>query len=181
MKTVGVLGLQGCVSNHFKHLKMCGVNFKSIKTVKEILECDAYILPGGESSVMLKLLSEFNLTDVLIKELKKKPFWGICAGCILVAKSVTNPTQHSFDLIDLHVKRNAYGRQNESFKTKINNYEVSFIRAPIITSTAEKVLASFENNPVWVANDKCMVTTFHPELNNDAPSPMHRFFCDMIS
>lgn len=185
MKTVGILGLQGCVKPHFKHLKDCKVNFLAIKNEKEILKCDAYILPGGESTTMLKLLDAFNIKNTLKKELTKKPFWGICAGSILIAKTVKNPIQESFNLMDITIVRNAYGRQNDSFKTHIEGYEVDFIRAPLIESVSKdtKIISVINDNPIWVIdykNNFKMATTFHPELNEITPSPMHKFFCKNI-
>ena len=178
---IGVLALQGAVELHKAHIEACGAEYRAVKTPAGFAQVDAFILPGGESTTMLKLIENFNLWDVLATEFSKKPVWGICAGSILMASKVINPAQKSFGLLPITVERNGYGRQLESHYAKINGYEVSFIRAPIITEAGGgvEILASHDNKPVWVQSGDKIASTFHPELNKQYPSPMHKHFIDL--
>lgn len=175
---IGVLALQGAVEPHKPHIEACGAEFRGVKTPEQFAEVDGFILPGGESTTMLKLIDRFGLWDVLSDQFSKKPVWGICAGSILLAQTVTNPSQKSFGVLPITIQRNGYGRQLESHHTDINGYTVSFIRAPIIIETTKdvEILASHDNTPVWVQKGKAMATTFHPELTRTYPSPMHKHF-----
>jgi pyridoxal 5'-phosphate synthase pdxT subunit len=178
---IGVLALQGAVQPHKPHIEAAGGVFKAVKTPEDFREVDGFILPGGESTTMLKLIENFDLWDELKKEFTKKPVWGICAGSILIAKNVSSPAQKSFGLMDISVERNAYGRQLNSHHEEIEGYTVSFIRAPKITKAngSSEVLAKQGGLPVWVQSGKYMATTFHPELTLAYPSPMHRKFIEM--
>ncbi len=180
---IGVLALQGAVEPHKLHIEACGAEFKAVKTAKDFERVDAFILPGGESTTMLKLIDNFNLWDILKEQFTNKPVWGICAGSILLAETVLNPAQKSFGLLPMTIERNGYGRQLESHYAKIEGYEVSFIRAPVITEIEGniEVLATHENTPVWVKCGNIMATTFHPELTANYPSPMHKAFIDLIN
>ncbi len=179
---IGVLALQGAVMPHKQHIESCGAEFRTVKTAKDIEDADAYILPGGESTTMLKLIDNFGLWDVLNDNFAKKPVWGICAGSILMAQTVTNPAQKSFGLLPMTVQRNGYGRQLDSHHTEINGYTVSLIRAPVITEIANdvEILASYDDTPVWVQKGNKMASTFHPELTMEYPSPMHKAFIDLL-
>ncbi len=181
--TIGVLALQGAVDLHRPHIEACGAIFAAVKTPKQFEAADALILPGGESTTMLNLIERFGLWDTLAEQFAKKPVWGICAGSILLAQTVTNPAQKSFGLLPITVQRNAYGRQLDSHHAKINNYAVSLIRAPIITKTADdvEILAKHEDIPVWVRKGNIFASTFHPELTKQYPSPMHQLFYDSIT
>jgi pyridoxal 5'-phosphate synthase pdxT subunit len=161
---------------------VCGAEFRAVKTAAQFDDVDAFILPGGESTTMLKLIDNFGLWDALARNFKTKPVWGICAGCILIASRVESPAQKSFGLLPMTVQRNGYGRQIDSHHGDIEGYPVSFIRAPVITAVEKvaEVLAKVDDHPVWVRHGKVMVTTFHPELTLDFPSPMHKTFVDMI-
>jgi len=110
------------------------------------------------------------------------PVWGVCAGCILLARDVRHPAQWSFGCLDIEVERNAYGSQIQSHGDVIDGYPVAFIRAPVIRSTGPgvEVLAWHREAPAWVRGGKTMATTFHPELGLVPPSPMHRAFVDLI-
>ena len=180
--TIGILALQGAVELHRLHLEAAGAHFCAVKTPEQFDKVDAFIIPGGESTTMLKLINNFNLWEPLTQNFKSKPVWGICAGAILMAEKVTNPQQKSFALLPMTVQRNGYGRQLESHKTPINDYEVSFIRAPIITETDNtiEIKAKHNDDPVWVENGPYMATTFHPELTMNFPSPMHKAFVDLV-
>ncbi len=179
---IGVFALQGAVGPHRPHIDACGAEFRAVKTEEEFNAVDALILPGGESTTMLKLIDNFGLWDSLARNFKTKPVWGICAGCILIASRVESPAQKSFGLLPMTVQRNGYGRQIDSHHKDIEGYPVSFIRAPVITAVEKgaEVLAKVDDYPVWVRHGKVMVTTFHPELTLDFPSPMHKTFVDMI-
>lgn len=179
---IGVLALQGAVLPHKAHIEACNASFQAVKTAEQIASVDALILPGGESTTMLKLINRFNLWDTLKSAIETKPAWGICAGAILLAETVTNPTQESFSALPMTVRRNGYGRQLDSSLAKINGYTVSFIRAPIIEHVTKdiEVIATHNDTPVWVKKGRVMATTFHPELTFETPSPMHQEFINMV-
>ncbi|MGH1378571.1 MAG: pyridoxal 5'-phosphate synthase glutaminase subunit PdxT [Alphaproteobacteria bacterium] len=179
---IGVLALQGAVTPHKPHIEACGAQFKAVKTKEDFEKVDAFIIPGGESTTMLKLIERFELWDILTEQFEKKPVWGICAGSILMAEKVENPSQRSFGLLPISIQRNGYGRQLDSHHAPINGYNVSFIRAPIITDISADVtiLASHENSPVWVEYGNKIASTFHPELTMDYPSTMHKHFINLI-
>lgn len=178
MTVVGLLALQGCVEHHRRHIESLGVNTRLIRYPEDCSGIAGYIIPGGESSTMLKLISANGLDVVLIREWQQKPVWGICAGAILIANNVRSPAQKSFALMDYNIVRNAYGSQIMSRCDQIDDYNVAFIRAPIIeyVGSSVTVLAYHNSIPTWVRNDMHMATTFHPELNNCAPSPMHTYY-----
>lgn len=177
---IGVLALQGAVDLHCPHIEAAGGEFMAVKRPQQFEEIDAFILPGGESTTMLKLIDRFNLWEPLAENFQKKPVWGVCAGTILLAETVLNPAQKSFALLPAIVERNAYGRQIDSHYGSVDRYEVSFIRAPIIQSVKDgvSVRAEADGRPVWVIYNNIMATTFHPETNTAFPSPMHRHFVD---
>ncbi len=189
---IGCLALQGAVELHRPHIEGLGAEFRAVKTPAQFDEVDAFILPGGESTTMLKLIERFDLWNTLAAQFKAKPVWGICAGSILMADKVhysfervenqNGEVQKSFGLLDMTVERNGYGRQLESHGAKIDGYEVSFIRAPIIKDLSKDidVIASHDGDPVWVRYGRYMATTFHPELTLDHPSPMHQAFVDLV-
>ena len=142
-----------------------------MRTAGDLAQCDALIIPGGESTTMWKLLEMQQLTDPLRAFADGKPIYGSCAGAIVLASQVTHPEQASLGIMDIAVERNAYGRQIDSriatVKAPDGEMEAVFIRAPIIRRTGPKVeiLASYGGNPVWVEQGRHMVTTFHPELS----------------
>lgn len=178
---IGVLALQGAVEPHKKHIEAAGAEFRAVKMPEQFDEVDGFILPGGESTTMLKLIDAFGLWETLEKNFKQKPVWGICAGSILMAKTVTSPAQKSFGLLPITVQRNGYGRQLDSHHVEINGYPVSLIRAPVITDAANtNVLAQHDGTPVWVQSGNYIASTFHPELTLDFPSPMHKAFIDLV-
>ncbi|MBF0314931.1 MAG: pyridoxal 5'-phosphate synthase glutaminase subunit PdxT [Oligoflexia bacterium] len=180
--TIGVLALQGCVLPHKFHIEGHGACFKEVRAKEDLDGIDGLILPGGESSSMLKLIREFSLEEDLKAAFARMPVWGVCAGAILLAKQVESPRQWSFALCDITIERNAYGRQLDSFNATIDNYPVAFIRAPIIRSVGQDVEthALFKEHPVWVKSDTVMITTFHPELYQERPSSFHLEFIQLI-
>jgi 5'-phosphate synthase pdxT subunit len=184
MKTVGVLALQGDFGAHCRAVERAGGRAVEVRTAAEMEACDALILPGGESTTMLKLLDMESLTEPLRQFGTSKPVLGSCAGAILMARDVSHPSQPSLNLMDIAVERNAYGRQIDSRIAKLaledGEMEAVFIRAPIIrrVSPDAHVLASYQGNPVWVDQGRHTVTTFHPELTPD--SRVHRRFLDQL-
>ena len=180
MKTVGILALQGDFDAHRKAVERSGGRAVEVRSAAELNACDGLIVPGGESTTMLKLLEIENLTEPLRQFAGRKPVFGTCAGAILLAHSVTSPAQPSLDLIDIDVERNAYGRQIDSRITRVqagaDEMEAVFIRAPRIlrVGAGGKILATYQGDPVWVEQGRHMVTTFHPELTSD-PRVHERF------
>lgn len=179
---IGVLALQGAVMPHKAHIEAAGGEFRAVKTAADFAAVDGFILPGGESTTMLRLIDRFGLWDILSGEFAKKPVWGICAGCILIAQTVKNPAQKSFGLLPITVTRNGYGRQLDSHHETVNGYTVSFIRAPIIEEIGAdvEVLATHRGQSVWVQKGNVMASTFHPELTLEYPSPMHQAFLKLF-
>lgn len=183
-KVIGILAVQGDFAMHARMLDQIGVPWKLIKHVEDIAGADALILPGGETTTMLKFLIERKLADA-IKGFAKdnKPVFGTCAGAILMAKEVLNPEQERLGLIDISIERNAYGRQVDSSVQQGECPEISgrtvemiFIRAPIIRRVGEgvKVLGRSGGLPVLVEQDNLLAATFHPELTED--QTIHRYF-----
>jgi 5'-phosphate synthase pdxT subunit len=185
MKTIGILALQGDFDAHREAVERAGGRPIEVRTAQELNACDGLIVPGGESTTMLKLLEIENLIEPLRQFAARKPVFGTCAGAILLAHSVTKPAQPSLDLIDIDVERNAYGRQIDSRITRVqagaNEMEAVFIRAPKIlrVGSGGKTLATYNGDPVWVEQGRHMVTTFHPELTAD--SRVHRRFLEKVT
>ncbi len=187
MKTVGVLALQGDFEAHRKAIERAGARAVEVRTAEQMNACDGLILPGGESTTMLKLLGLENLLEPLREFGQKKPIYGTCAGAILIAREVSHPAQPSLDLMDIGVERNAYGRQVDSHISKLKledngggDLEAVFIRAPIIrrVGSGVRVLARHNGDPVWVEQGRHMATTFHPELTGDAR--VHQHFVEKL-
>jgi 5'-phosphate synthase pdxT subunit len=173
MKTIGILALQGDFDAHRKAIERAGGRAVEVRTAAQLDSCDGLIVPGGESTTMLKLLDIESLTGPLRQFAARRPVFGTCAGAILLAHAVTGPVQPSLDLIDIDVQRNAYGRQIDSRVARVDaggqEMEAVFIRAPKIlrVGAGGKVLATYNGDPVWVEQGRHMVTTFHPELTSD--------------
>lgn len=174
---VGVLSFQGGIIEHLNQIKALGHTGVEVKKEKDLDDIDAIILPGGESTTIGKLLK---ITG-LIKSLKEKienglPTWGTCAGMILLANEVEGQEEKYLQLMDIKVKRNAFGTQIDSFKTykvieKISKDEMElvFIRAPYITEVKDnvRILCKVDDKIVAARQDNIIVTSFHPELTND--------------
>jgi pyridoxal 5'-phosphate synthase pdxT subunit len=181
MKKVGVLALQGDFAAHGAALERAGAESVFVRERSQFADLDGMVLPGGESTTMLKLLHYDELFDALLEFGRRKPVFGTCAGAILLASDVSNPAQESLGLMDLSVERNGYGRQIDSRVTEIDpdpdfaqrtapgKLEAVFIRAPIIrrTGAGAKVLARYAGDPVLVEQGPHLVATFHPELTAD--------------
>ncbi|MCB0318243.1 MAG: pyridoxal 5'-phosphate synthase glutaminase subunit PdxT [Bdellovibrionales bacterium] len=183
MTKPGILALQGCVDPHISFFNKLGVNCIEIKNSIQLARIDRIILPGGESSTMLKLLKANKLFVDLKNFITDHPTWGICAGAILLAKTVENPTQESFNAINIKATRNFYGSQLNSFKSNLELFgksvDVDFIRAPKLDplSKGVEILASLDQQPVLLKSKNIIASSFHTELGND--EIMHDFFLKM--
>lgn len=185
-KRIGVLALQGDFEAHRKALERAGAEPLEVRSADQLSELDGLVIPGGESTTMLKLLKEEDLLDSLRAFGQSRPIFGTCAGAILLASHVSNPAQESLSLMDIDIERNGYGRQIDSRIAQLQpegvegEMEAVFIRAPIITRVGKdaKVLAHYEGNPVLVEQGRHLVATFHPELTSD--STIHRMFLEKV-
>jgi len=186
---IGVLALQGDFALHAKALEKCGVEAVEVRKPIELDEVDGLIMPGGESTTLLKLMDAWNFAPALEKfHSAGKPIFGTCAGLIILAREVENPKQFSLGLIDVTVERNAYGRQRESFEAsgtlrledRPAQLEMVFIRAPRIKRVGPgvEVLAEHGGEAVMARQDRVLVATFHPELTDS--TVVHRYFCDVV-
>ena len=193
---IGVLALQGDFDRHAKALARCGVSrSEEIQAVEvrkpaELADVDGLIIPGGESTTLLKLMEAWGFVPALEKfHAEGRPIFGTCAGLILLARDVDNPRQFSLDFIDVGVERNAYGRQRESFEARGSAsledrptpVEMVFIRAPRIRRVGAGVetLAHHADEPVLARQGSVLVATFHPELTDDPT--IHEYFCAMVA
>jgi pyridoxal 5'-phosphate synthase pdxT subunit len=183
-KTVGILAVQGDFEMHSKALERLGAAWKLVKEPRDLEGVAGLIMPGGESTTMLKFFNEEGLGKA-VKDFaaKDKPIFGTCAGAILLAKEVTNPPQESLSLLDISIERNAYGRQIDSSVARgacpeiaDHPVEMVFIRAPIIRRVGEgvRVLGRSGGLPVLVEQGAILAATFHPELTQD--ETVHRYF-----
>jgi len=174
---VGILALQGDVSEHAQVLTDLGADAVEVRTPQQLPAVDALVLPGGESTTMSKLLESSGLFDVVAARLAEgMPAFGTCAGMILLASEVLDgrPDQRSFGVIDLAVRRNAFGSQVDSFEAELDVDGVGrvpavFIRAPYVERAGEsvEVLARVDDHPVLCRQGSVLVAAFHPELSGD--------------
>lgn len=174
---IGVLALQGDFEAHAAALRRAGAEAMEVRTKADLAQVDGLVIPGGESTTMLKLMGYYDLFEPLRDFGAGKPIFGTCAGAILLASEVLNPAQASLNLVDMAIERNAYGRQLDSRVVKLAGHaldgdgdlEAVFIRAPIIRRVGEngQVLAAYHDDPVLVDYGRHMVATFHPELSDD--------------
>ena len=171
---VGVLALQGDFAAHRRRLEELGAEVVEVRKPEQLDQIDGLVIPGGESSTFLKLLGEYGF-EKLNDFVHSKPVFGTCAGSILLAKDVENPSQQGLNAIDITVRRNAYGRQIDSailtLATKLGPepLEQVYIRAPRIERVGPgvEVLAERDGYPVLVRQGNVMAATFHPELSDD--------------
>jgi len=192
MKKVGVLSLQGDFAAHGEALARAGAEPVYVRDPEQLAGIDGLVIPGGESTTMLKLLRFEGWMDQLAEFGRVKPIFGTCAGAILLAKDVSNPAQESLGLMDIGVERNGYGRQVDSRVTSLDpepdfarrtapgKLEAVFIRAPIIrrVGNGARVLASYAGDPVLVEQGRHLAATFHPELTGDAR--VHELFLEKL-
>lgn len=183
---IGVLAIQGDYAAHALALVEAGAEPREIRNPEELDAIDALVLPGGESTTMLKFLEKRNFFEALREFCIRKPVFGTCAGSILLAREVRNPAQRSLGVLDAVVERNSYGRQIDSTietaETSLSGgpLEMVFIRAPKISHVGEgvEVLATEGSDPVAVRQGSAMAATFHPELSED--TRVHRAFLNMV-
>ena len=192
MKKVGVLSLQGDFAAHGAAIARAGAEPVYVRQPEQFRDIDGLVIPGGESTTMLKLLHSDGLMDALAEFGRHKPVFGTCAGAILMATEVWNPPQESLAMMDIAVERNAYGRQIDSRVTVLDpepefqkrtapgKLEAVFIRAPVIrrVNGGGKVLARYAGDPVLVEQGRHLVATFHPELTADAR--VHALFLEKL-
>jgi len=186
---IGVLALQGDFDRHAEALARCGVEAVEVRKPAELADVDGLIIPGGESTTLLKLMDAWGFVPALERfHAEGRPIFGTCAGLILLARDVENPRQFSLDFIDVGVERNAYGRQRESFEAhgsasldgRATPVEMVFIRAPRIRRVGAGVetLARHGDEAVLARQGSVLVATFHPELTDDPT--VHEYFCSMV-
>ena len=184
---IGVLALQGAFEEHIKKLEELGVEAYEIRQLRDLDEKpDGLIIPGGESTVMSKLLDDLGMREKILDYAKGgMPVFGTCAGLILMSKETGDPHCNGLKLVDCTAKRNAYGRQLGSFDTVgefkgLGKIPMVFIRAPYISSADDGVdiLAEVDGKAVAARQGNFLVTAFHPELTDDLS--VHRYFVDMV-
>lgn len=184
---IGVLAMQGAYREHLQMLKTLGVEAIDVRYEQDIDNIDGLIIPGGESTTMGKLIKTLGLYDKLKSRIQNgMPVWGTCAGMILLAKNIVNESYNHLAVMDINVRRNAYGRQLGSFETKApvngigDDIDMVFIRAPYIESVGEniEVLSTVDGNIVAAQEGNMLVTSFHPELTEDLR--VHKYFINIV-
>jgi 5'-phosphate synthase pdxT subunit len=186
---IGVLALQGAVAEHIQMLSTLGAEALPVRLPSELNGLDALIIPGGESTTISKLLSDYGLMEP-IRRLAKNgfPIFGTCAGLVLLAKKVPNLQIESIGVMDIEVERNAFGRQVDSFEADLKipalhngTFHGIFIRAPIIEKAERgvEVLCQLNGKPVAVRQGKLLACAFHPELTDDLR--LHKYFLDLVT
>ena len=185
---IGVLALQGAFAAHSDCLASIGVQSVEVRTLEQLNSVDALLMPGGESSTMSQLLESSGLFDPISARIADgMPVFGTCAGMILLASEIIDgrSDQRSFSAIDISVRRNAFGRQVDSFEGTINSsvgdFQGIFIRAPRIERVGDgvEVLGSINKEPVLVRQGNVLAASFHPELSNDAR--LHEYFVSITA
>lgn len=182
---MGVLALQGDFIEHMNIFKKLGINAVEVRLPSDLKDIDGLIIPGGESTTIAKLMVEYGLDKAIIEKYNKgMPIYGSCAGAIILAKEIDNE-QPKLGLMDISVRRNAYGRQIDSFEADLyidglGKIKGIFIRAPLIDNVFNgvKVLSRFDSYPIMAEQGHLLVTTFHPELTDDIK--VHKYFVDMV-
>lgn len=186
-RCVGVLALQGAFREHVAAVSRLGVAAREVRQLKDMDGIDAMIIPGGESTTMGKLLNEWHMLEPLRERIMQgMPVYGSCAGLILLCRTIENSDQPRLGVLDATVRRNAFGRQVDSFETELSMPEVGadtvpavFIRAPVIISVGPevRVLAEVKGQAVAVRQNNILATSFHPELTPD--TRLHSYFLNM--
>jgi 5'-phosphate synthase pdxT subunit len=186
---VGVLALQGDFAKHIEVLRSLGVETQEIRKPEDLAECDGLIIPGGESTVIMRQIDRIGMRQPLVEFAGQKPIFGTCAGLILMSKEVEGASIQPLQLLDVKVERNAFGRQVESFRACVSLeltpehskvFPAFFIRAPRIRACKEgvQVLATFEEEPILVRQGHHLGASFHPELTSDPQ--VHQYFIEII-
>lgn len=192
MVKVGVLALQGAFREHVKSLKACGAEVVEVRMPHDLDEIAGLVIPGGESTTIGKLLIEWEIMAPLKnRALQGMPIWGTCAGLILLCDDIVKSNQPRIGLLHATVKRNAFGRQRESFETDIAlsacgqaliaPFHAVFIRAPLIEKVESdvQILGQINDRIVMVRQKNLLASSFHPELTNDLR--LHQYFLNMIT
>jgi 5'-phosphate synthase pdxT subunit len=184
---IGVLALQGDFQAHLAQLRRLGASCGEVRSCAQLARADALVIPGGESTTLWRLLQVLELEEPLRAWLAEgRPVFGTCAGAILLAREILGPDRAGFGALDIAVRRNAYGRQIDSFLARAEHtaagfegLECLFIRAPIFERLGPgvRVLAEVRGRPVWVQEGRAMAATFHPELTHDLR--VHRAFLEL--
>jgi 5'-phosphate synthase pdxT subunit len=186
---IGVLAVQGAVREHVRAITDIGADAVEVRLPRDLVDLDALILPGGESTTMRRLIDEYGLRQPITALARGgAPMLGTCAGMILLAERITDGDEPVFGMLDIGVRRNGYGRQLDSFEADLDVPAIGdeplhgvFIRAPIVADVgaAVEVLARDpDGNPVAVRQGRVLATAFHPELTNDRR--MHRLLLELI-
>ncbi len=186
MTKIGVLALQGCIEPHIQHLHRLGVSTVEVRRKADLEGIDGLILPGGESTTMLRLLQREDFFSSLSDFVSRTPTLGICAGAILLAKEVAHPQQASLEAINIRAERNAYGSQRESFQTEVviegvaSPVLVDFIRAPKLIPLSESVsvLSRHGDDAVLVREGHIFCSAFHTELTEN--SVLHEMLLEVV-
>lgn len=187
--TIGVLALQGDFEAHLRMLQRCGVQGREVRTVQQLQEVDGLIIPGGESTTIMKLMQRYGLDETIRRRAGEgMPIYGTCAGLIVMAREIEGyPEQPRLELLDVTVARNAFGRQVDSFEVDLPVSKLGelplravFIRAPVVTRAGEQVevLASLDGKGVLVQQANLLGSAFHPELTDDLR--LHRYFVELV-
>jgi len=184
---IGVLAIQGNYASHAQALTEAGAAPVEVRKPEQLTGIDGLVLPGGESTTMLKFLEKHRFFETLQEFCRSKPVFGTCAGVILLAHEVLNPAQRSMGVLDAVVERNAYGRQIDSVivtaETSLAGgpLEMVFIRSPRISKIGPgvEVLATRDGFPVLVSQGRILAATFHPELSHDRR--VHRLFVESVA
>ncbi|ELK46769.1 pyridoxal 5'-phosphate synthase glutaminase subunit PdxT [Halobacillus sp. BAB-2008] len=176
MTTIGVLGLQGAFREHVRSVEASGAEAVVVKKKEQLEQIDGLIIPGGESTTIRRLIDKYDFLEP-IRQFGKagKPIFGTCAGLILLASEIDGSYDVHLGLMDIKVRRNAFGRQRESFEADLDiegvaeGYNAVFIRAPYIEGVGEetKVLARYDGHIVAAQQDQYLACSFHPELTDD--------------
>ena len=190
---IGVLALQGDFAEHIQMLDMIGIDSIEVRKVQQLSEIDGLIIPGGESTTIVKLLHMFDFVDDLKSHVESgMALWGTCAGMIVIARELADPYPTPLNLIDIGVARNYFGRQVDSFEAELNINSIEgdpmravFIRAPIVQNTGENIetlatVPATDDHPeqaVAVKSGRVLATSFHPELTQD--TRLHSLFVEL--
>lgn len=185
---IGVLALQGDVEEHLCALQRAGAQACAVKTRAQLAQLDGLVIPGGESTTVMKLVQRFEMEMPIVERVRAgMPLWGTCMGMIVAAHDVADRAQPTLDLLDVTVRRNAFGRQNQSAEVELSvpsigkrPFPAIFIRAPWIERVGPHVelLASRDGHGVMVREGNVLATSFHPELTDD--ERVHRYFLEMV-
>jgi len=189
MTRIGVLALQGDFAEHISVFQRLGITAREVRHPQELAGLDGLVIPGGESTTVARLISEFALLEPLRERAQKGfPIWGTCAGMIVLAQRASELAWPTLGALAIAVRRNAFGRQVDSFETDLavpalgqQPFHAVFIRAPIVEEVSDgvDVLAKLENGKaVAVRQANALATAFHPELTGD--DRFHRYFIDMV-